>query len=849
MITTTNYPADFMFIMFMMFIINLILLLFHQHPAVVSAQTTSTYQNISLGSSLTTTGNNTAWLSPSGDFAFGFLPLPTDTSLFLLAIWFTKTNNSTIVWYANGDSPVPNGSRLKLVTYGVLILSDNNGNSIWTSNASGSVSYAALLNTGNLILADSDNTVTWQSFDHPQDTLLPTQTLPLKSQLRSHLNDDDFSGGRFVLQMQGDGDVVMSPLALPTNSLYESYWASSTAGVGNQIIFNSSGDLYLEFTNKTLMKITSSSVSTTEFYQRVTLDPDGVLRHYVYPKNKTKTKTSSKSWSDAGNWTVVDYEPSDICMSFGSRIGSGACGFNSYCLIDKNHRRSCECPTSYSFVNPDNPFLGCKPDFALPSCSQLANSGEQEGMFEMKVVANTDWVYGDYENYVSFDEDQCRDNCLKDCFCVAALFSGLGNGCYKKRYPLSNGRSGTDIMGTTLLKVAKTNFTTTSSPPPSPSIDQTPQYFGPDNHITNKDHKVWIVVGPLALSLSLLILFVCFANFITKARRRRRRRRFGHGNNSSVSESDTLRCFTFRELEEATSGFTKELGRGSSGIVYEGIVFQLRIAVKKLDKNFREIEKEFIAELQSIGRTHHKNLVQLYGYCNEGSNRLLVYEFMSNGSLTSFLFEQGTVKRAWNKRVEIAMGIARGVLYLHEECSSSIIHCDIKPQNILLDDDLNVRISDFGLAKLLRSDQTGTLTGIRGTKGYIAPEWFNSMPITNMVDVYSFGVILLEIICCRRNLELENSCEEKEVLVYWAYDCYIDGKVELLIGDDDDDDDAMPDIEQFKRFLMLAIWCVQEDPSNRPTMRTVNQVLDGVVAVPAPPNPSSDFSKLFSRCS
>ena len=144
------------------------------------------------------------------------------------------------------------------------------------------------------------------------------------------------------------------------------------------------------------------------------------------------------------------------------------------------------------------------------------------------------------------------------------------------------------------------------------------------------------------------------------------------------------------------------------------------VAVKKLCRFAQDSEKEFKAELNIIGKTHHKNLVRLIGFCDEGQQRLLVYEFLSNGTLAGFLF--GDLKPNWKQRIQIAFGIAKGLLYLHEECSTQIIHCDIKPQNILLDKYYNARISDFGLAKLLMMDQSHTLTNIRGTRGYVAPE-------------------------------------------------------------------------------------------------------------------------------
>ena len=209
-----------------------------------------------------------------------------------------------------------------------------------------------------------------------------------------------------------------------------------------------------------------------------------------------------------------------------------------------------------------------------------------------------------------------------------------------------------------------------------------------------------------------------------------------------------------------------------------------------------------------------------------------MYEYLSNGTLANFLF--GSLRPSWKQRTQIAFGIARGLLYLHEECGTQIIHCDIKPQNILLDDYYNARISDFGLAKLLAMDQSKTETAIRGTKGYVSPEWFRNKPITVKVDVYSFGVMLLEIICCRKSVDLEIGEAENPVLTDWAYDCYVNGTLDVLIGEDTE---AMNDISTLERLLKVGIWCIQEEPSLRPTMRKVTQMLEGVIEVPAAPNP------------
>lgn len=260
------------------------------------------------------------------------------------------------------------------------------------------------------------------------------------------------------------------------------------------------------------------------------------------------------------------------------------------------------------------------------------------------------------------------------------------------------------------------------------------------------------------------------------------------------------------------------------------------VAVKKLETVARDGMKEFRTELKVIGQTHHKNLVRLLGFCDDGEHQLLVYEFLSNGTLSSFLFVGE--RPSWNKRVQIAFGIARGLLYLHEECSTQIIHCDIKPQNVLLDDCYNARICDFGLAKLLLLDQSDTLTAIRGTKGHVAPDWFRNLPITVKVDVYSFGVLLLEIISCRKSVEadIDGTNTEKAILTDWAYDCYCEGSLDALVGHDADALD-LDERRKLERFVMVGLWCVQEDPSLRPFMKQVVQMLEGVVEVPIPPCP------------
>ncbi|KAF4384163.1 hypothetical protein F8388_001401 [Cannabis sativa] len=178
---------------------------------------------------------------------------------------------------------------------------------------------------------------------------------------------------------------------------------------------------------------------------------------------------------------------------------------------------------------------------------------------------------------------------------------------------------------------------------------------------------------------------------------------------------------------------------------------------------------------------------------------------------------------------------ARGMAYLHEECETQIIHCDIKPENILMDEQACAKIADFGLSKLLMPDQTRTYTGLRGTRGYWAPEWHRNMPITVKVDVYSYGIMLLEIVCCRRSVDMDVP-ENEVVLANWVYDCFVGGEMGKLVHEED------VESNELKKMIKLGLWCIQDEPSLRPSMKKVCMMLEGIVDIPTPPIPSSSIS-------
>ncbi|OEL37876.1 G-type lectin S-receptor-like serine/threonine-protein kinase [Dichanthelium oligosanthes] len=225
-------------------------------------------------------------------------------------------------------------------------------------------------------------------------------------------------------------------------------------------------------------------------------------------------------------------------------------------------------------------------------------------------------------------------------------------------------------------------------------------------------------------------------------------------------------AFRYTDLKRATKNFSEKLGEGGFGLVFKGFLNDsTAIAVKRLDRAYQR-EKQFRAEVSSIGIIQHINLVKLIGFCCEGSRRLLVYEHMANGSLDIHLFQSHAAVLKWCTRYQIALGVARGLAYLHENCRDCIIHCDIKPENILIDDLFAPKIADFGMAKFLGRDFTRILTTMRGTIGYLAPEWIGGAAITPKVDVYAYGMVLLEILSGKRNSCVSCSCGSNHDVYY-----------------------------------------------------------------------------------
>ena len=299
--------------------------------------------------------------------------------------------------------------------------------------------------------------------------------------------------------------------------------------------------------------------------------------------------------------------------------------------------------------------------------------------------------------------------------------------------------------------------------------------------------------------------------------------------------------YSYSDIKKMTSGFKDKLGEGGYGSVYKAKLRSGRLVAIKMLSESKTNGQDFINEVATIGRIHHVNVVRLIGFCVDGSKRALVYDFMSNGSLEKYIFpQQGVISLSCEKIFEIAVGVAHGIQYLHQGCDMQILHFDIKPHNILLDENFTPKVSDFGLARLYPLDNSiVSLTAARGTIGYIAPELFykNIGGVSYKADVYSFGMLMLEMAGRRKNLNaaigLEHSSQFSQIYFpTWVSDQLNQGK-EIDIGDATEEE-----MKIIKKMIIVALWCIQMKPSERPSMSKVVEMLEGEIeSLQIPPKP------------
>ncbi|GKV23576.1 hypothetical protein SLEP1_g33287 [Rubroshorea leprosula] len=297
--------------------------------------------------------------------------------------------------------------------------------------------------------------------------------------------------------------------------------------------------------------------------------------------------------------------------------------------------------------------------------------------------------------------------------------------------------------------------------------------------------------------------------------------------------------YNFSYIKKITNSFKEKLGKGGYGDVYKGKLPDGRLVAVKVLNASKENGEEFINEVASISRTSHVNIVSLLGFCLEGEKRALIYEYMPNGSLEKFIFNESTSEESqhlgWEKLYSIAVGIARGLEYLHRGCATRILHLDIKPHNILLDEEFCPKISDFGLSKLCtRKDSIVSMMGPRGTAGYIAPEVFsrNFGAVSHKSDIYSYGMMILEMVGGKKSIQIGVNVSS-EYFPDWIY-----RHLELVDEHELEGLSSKAETDTEKKMILVGLWCIQTKPSDRPSINKVIEMLEGSVeALPIPPKP------------
>ncbi|MCD9641571.1 hypothetical protein HAX54_027799 [Datura stramonium] len=720
-------------------------------------------------------------------FVCGFLCDFNGTACVFGVLLFPKTYDSylyypKLVWSANRNNPVKVNATLQLRQDGGMFLMDSNGTLIWNTNTSGKIVLGFNLTMmGNLVLFGKSNDTIWQSFDHPTDSLVPGQIMAPGQKLISSISATDWNEGMFTLDVRSSG--LFAYIESNPRQLYMSILAGKKPFQfpGLRVVFqrNISEGMYIQrfdFLNAQFMRFGA----------------DGHLRVYIWRGSYWEEGLDllTDSNGDCGYPTV--------CGNY-SVCGNGQCSCLQSAVGQTNF---------FQQINYRQPNQGCV--LLTPvSCEH----SQYHVLMELKDIAYIP-LYLQYSSNKT-ELENCKRSCLSNCSCKAAQFrfdepdSTMGDcALLNEVFSLTN-NDGALNKTTLFIKVQNS-----SNLQASPSL-----VFS-----EKKSKRVTTIVGStIAASFGLIfIVFTCFALLC------KRREGVEEAEEEFLDQVPGMPSrFSYDELTVMTEDFSKKLGEGGFGSVFEGIMSDgTKIAVKRL-QCFSNMKKSFLAEVATIGSIQHVNLVRLVGFCAEKSQRLLVYEYMANGSLDRWIFHQKQEQSlTWDVRKKIISDVAKGLAYLHEDCNNKIIHLDIKPQNILLDLNFNAKVSDFGLSKLVGKDESKIVTTMRGTPGYLAPEWLNSV-ITEKVDVYSFGVVILEIICGRKNLDRLQDEDNMHLLSLFKRKAEETQFLEMV---EKNSEDMQLHREEAVEMMKIAAWCLQSDHTKRPSMSLVVKVLQGLVA-------------------
>ncbi|XP_059437859.1 G-type lectin S-receptor-like serine/threonine-protein kinase RKS1 isoform X2 [Corylus avellana] len=721
-------------------------------------------------------------VSKGKTFALGFFS-PGNSGRRYVGIWYNEVPQQTVVWVANRDIPLNDTSGvLSFNGHGNLALnSQNRSTPIWSTNASISTtnnSMAQLLDSGNLVLVlRHSQRVTWQSFDYPTNTQLPLMKLGLDRRtgfsryLTSWKSEDDPGTGSFSLGIDPIGypQCVLNKDGTP--SWRGGPWTGQRfSGIPEM---NHNPVINISYVNNQDELTSVYSVTDPRVLSRLVLNESGIVDRSTWLKAR---------------WYVFWYAPKESCDMYEE------CGPNSYCDPYNPDKFQCTCLPGFEPNSTRDWYLrdgsgGCVRRRGVSAC----RSGE--GFVKLARVKLPDTSIAHADMTMSLEE--CRQECLRNCSCTAYTSADEtrgGIGCLAWHGDLVDTRVYSNAGQELYIRVdavvlgrgsreSKNLFRPTSS---STYLQE------PPSSIRELDES---------------------------------------------SRSSDLPFFDLSIIVAATDNFSdaNKLGEGGFGSVYKGLLDnQKEIAVKRLSKNSGQGVEEFKNEVTIIAKLQHRNLVRILGYCVHREEKMLIYEYLPNKSLDFFIFHE--TKRSlidWGRRFEIICGVARGLLYLHQDSRLRIIHRDLKASNVLLDNALNPKIADFGMARIVGGDQIEANTNrVVGTYGYMSPEYAMQGLFSVKSDVYSFGVLLLEIITGKKNSAYYNDGPSLNLIGH-VWDLWREDKameiVDSLLGEQY--------ANEISRCIQIGLLCVQEHATDRPTMSTVVWMLgnDTTLAYPKQP--------------
>ncbi|CAL5405758.1 unnamed protein product [Camellia sinensis] len=751
-------------------------------------------------------------VSAGGNFELGFFS-PGSSKHRYLGIWYKKISSETqtVVWVANRASPITDKSGvLKVVSPGNLVLLNSANDVLWLSNMSSSAAnpVAQLLDTGNLVMRDGSDSnpgdYLWQSFDYPGDTFLPGMkfginlTTGLNRFLSSWTSPDDPSPGEYTNKFHSGG--------YPQILMRKGSSIQFRSGPWNGLRFSGMPNLKLnpiytfQFVYDQEEVYYKYELVNSSVVSRMVLNPGGMIQRFT--------------WIDrTQSWLLFLTAQMDNCDRY------ALCGPYGSCNI--NNSPACGC------------LKGFEPRFAKEwDVADWSNGcvrktrlecGNGDGFLKVSGLKLPDTQHSWFN--VSMGLEECERVCLRNCNCTGYANVDIrdgGCGCLIWFGDLIDIREYAENGQDLYVRMAASELEKLNS--------------------SSAKRRVKIITIPISLvGVVLLILFLFFQVRNKRKLKRVGMTRFNPERNYS-DENDRkdieLPLFDFATISKATDDFSisNKIGEGGFGPVYKGTLEEgQQIAVKRLSKSSRQGLDEFKNEVLCIAKLQHRNLVKLLGCCIEEEERMLIYEYLPNKSLDSFIFdEKQSMLLDWPKRFNIINGIARGLLYLHQDSRLRVIHRDLKAGNILLDNEMNPKISDFGMARSFGGNETqANTTRVVGTYGYMSPEYAIDGLFSIKSDVFSFGVLVLEIISGKKNRGFYHPDHNLNLLGH-AWNLHREGKSSELIDTSMADACNHPEVI---RSIHIGLLCVQQSPEDRPSMSSVVLMFCTDMVLPQPKQP------------